>query len=337
MSYYDFDEFYGEPSEFEERIQELKSSLMDSVKQEIKTDLEHYKGSYEKKEKELGELKLKNKSLELENNRLHNENEMIDIILSKITKDNVKEIISVLFKRTFDEDTHDCPIHWGLYVNYYNDRERVMKILKYAKIEVPYDTSIILPHEWDKKNIDRFFELMGSHTNCNGQTYGGNLRFWSYKSAQEPFNYSCYTEIPWQFGLRNPLLNSEEYALRIAKEMSKGGDGCKFHCIDSYQKLDDNVLEKLVNNLHLKENSVSRDIAQFLVRNIDHIKDDAVLDIVVKILAKMWKPYDEAARLPEKYQIHFAKILNETDKQIEFFKYSTLSKEVKAKILSEAL
>ena len=66
--YYEGD-FYNEPSEFDEKMEELKSCLMDSVKQDIKLNLEYYKNVSEKREKELSELKLKIKSLELENTK----------------------------------------------------------------------------------------------------------------------------------------------------------------------------------------------------------------------------------------------------------------------------
>ena len=102
--YYEGD-FYNEPSEFDEKMEELKSYLMDSVRKDIKSDLEYYKNSAEKKEKELLELKLKIKSLELENTKLHRANDVAEIILPRISKKNVESLISDLFEKTFHEDT----------------------------------------------------------------------------------------------------------------------------------------------------------------------------------------------------------------------------------------
>lgn len=340
MDYYDYDDFYQEPSEFDEKMEELKSYLMDSVKQDIKSDLEYYKSHTEKSRKEVSELKSKIKSLELENNNLHKSNDVADVILSKISKGNVEKIISTLFEPTFNEDVYDCPLHWGLYVNYYKNREQVLKILKFASVDVPYDSSVILPHEWDKSLLDNFFDRMDSHVNCNCQTYSGNLRFWSYRHAKDPFSYTSYSEIPWQFVLRNPLLNSREYALKIAKEMScENGfnNGYKFSKIDEYQSLSDDVLKIIVENTSINKKNTKGDVGKFLIRHIEYVKNDDTLEIIVSILKHIWKPYKEAAKLPEKYQIEYAKSLSRVDEKIEFLKVSTLSQEIKAKIFCEAV
>lgn len=337
--YYEGD-FYNEPSEFDEKMEELKSCLMDSVKQDIKLNLEYYKNVSEKREKELSELKLKIKSLELENTKLHRANDVAKIILPRITKENVESVISNLYEKTFHEDTHDCPLHWSLYVNYYNDREQILKILNYAGVEVPYDSSVILPHEWDKSTLDKFFDRMGSHVNCNGADYKGNLRFWSYNRAKDPFNYSSYSEIPWQFVLRNPLLNSKEYALKIAEEMSNSSswnNGYKFSKIDEYQNLSDDVIKILVENTTIDKKNMKGDVGQFLIRHVEYVKSDETLKTIVGILNNMWRPYKEATKLPEKYQIKYAQSLDRVDEKIEFLKVSTLSQEIKAKIFCEAV
>ncbi|GLB26494.1 hypothetical protein LXJ15735_27350 [Lacrimispora xylanolytica] len=337
--YYEGD-FYNEPSEFDEKMEELKSYLMDSVKQDIKSNLEYYKNFAEKKENELSELKSKVKSLESDNSKLHKTNDVAEIILSRITKENVESIISNLYEKTFREETLDCPLHWGLYVNYYDNREQILKILKYAGIKIPYDSSVILPHEWDKTMLDKFFERMGSHVNCNGANYKGNLRFWNYNQAKDPFNYTSYSEIPWQFVLRNPLLNSKAYALKMANEMScKSGfnNGYKFSKIDEYQDLDDDVIKVLVENTSLDKKNMKGDVGQFLIRHIEHVNNDDTLGIIVGILDNMWRPYEEASRLPERYQIKYAQSLSRVEEKIEFLKVSTLSQEIKAKIFCEAV
>ena len=40
MSYYDYEDYYGEPSEFEQQIDEFKNSLFNAVKQEHKDKME---------------------------------------------------------------------------------------------------------------------------------------------------------------------------------------------------------------------------------------------------------------------------------------------------------
>lgn len=62
MSYYDYEDYYGEPSEFEQQIDEFKDSLFNAVKQEHKDKMD----KLEKENNELQEVKENWKSLENE-------------------------------------------------------------------------------------------------------------------------------------------------------------------------------------------------------------------------------------------------------------------------------
>lgn len=60
MSYYDYEDYYGEPNEFEQQIEEFKSSLYNCVKQEHKDKMERL----EKENIDLQEIKRNWNSLE---------------------------------------------------------------------------------------------------------------------------------------------------------------------------------------------------------------------------------------------------------------------------------
>ena len=62
MSYYDYEDYYGEPSEFEQQIDEFKDSLFNAVKQEHQDKMEQLA----KENNELQEVKKNWKSLESE-------------------------------------------------------------------------------------------------------------------------------------------------------------------------------------------------------------------------------------------------------------------------------
>ena len=221
-------------------------------------------------------------------------------------------------------------------VNYYNDRFEVIELLKFAGVEIPKEaTEIIFPHEWDKDKIDLFFDTMGRHYNCNGNSFSDNLRFFGYRDALNPMskNSSSYDEIPWQFVLRNPIFNSIEYAEKIVDAINKGGNGQNFSKITDYQILDDEVLKYIVNNIKPDNKHKDSIVNKFLINNIELIKDEICLSDIYTILLKIWKPDKSIAKMSNGYQMKYAKSLERLDQAIEFFKCSTLSQEEKTKIL----
>lgn len=333
MSYYDYEDFY-EPSEFDEKITELKDYLRDSVKQEIQDQIASLQRENENLKNENGNLRSKNKSIECENKGLLSVNKVMKILTDKIDEGNVYKIIQAIFPKTFEEKAHDCPEFWSTYVNYYDNRKDVITILKYAKVNIPSELEdIILPHEWNEELLDKFFDTMYRHVNCNGCTYEGNLKYWNYRMAANPFSgTSSYDEIPWQFVLRNQLLNSEKYALKIAKAMNGGYNGLNFEKICSYQDLDEKVLKLIVDNLVVKEKSDKR-IFDFLIDHIELVSDKERLDIVYPEIEARWRCYSAVLKMPKEYQIQYAMSISRMEDRIEFLNKTNLSKEEKSKIL----
>lgn len=273
MNYYDEEDFY-ESNKFDEKMNELKDYLRDSVKQEVQDQIVSLQRENENLKNDNNNLRSKNKSIECENKGLLSANKVLKILTDKINEKNVYKIIQVIFPKTFEEKVYDCPELWSAYVNYYDDRKEIIKLLKYANVNIPSELeSIVLPHEWDEELLDKFFDTMYRHVNCNGCTYENNLKYWNYRMAANPFgSTSSYDEIPWQFVLRNPLLNSEKYALKIAKAMNDGYNGLKFKKICSYQNLDEEVLKLIVDKIIVKEKS-DKAIFDFLIDHIELVSD----------------------------------------------------------------
>lgn len=333
MSYYDEEDFY-ESSEFDEKMNELKNYLRDSVKQEVQDQIASLQRENKNLKNENSHLRSKNKSIECENKGLLSATKVLKILTDKINEENVYKIIKAIFPKTFEEKGYDCHEFWSTYVNYYDNRKDVITLLKYANVNIPSELEdIILPHEWSEELLDKFFDTMHRHVNCNGCTYEGNLKYWNYRMAVSPFSgTSSYDEIPWQFVLRNPLLNSEKYALKIANAINDGYNGLNFGKICSYQDLDEKVLKLIVDNLIVKEKSDKR-VFDFLIDHIELVLDKERLDIIYPEIESRWRCYSEVLRMPREYQIQYAMSISRMEDRIEFLNKTNLSKEEKSHIL----
>lgn len=158
MNYYDKEDFY-ESSEFDEKMNELKDYLRDSVKQEVQNQIANLQRENENLKKENSNLRSENKSIKCENKGLLSENKVLTILTDKINEKNVYKIIKAIFPKTFEEKAYDCPEFWSTYVNYYDNRRDVIKLLKYANVNIPPELEeIILPHKWNEELLDKFFD-----------------------------------------------------------------------------------------------------------------------------------------------------------------------------------
>lgn len=345
MPYYDYEDYY-EPSEFDEKVEEFKNYLRESIKQETQDTIKKLNSENQNLRQINSKLQEENRQLEEQNSRLVTDNLISQIILPNINKNNIYKIIENLFPNTFSESSNHCPPFWTTYVNYYNNRKEVVLLLKYSGVDVPKELdSITLPHEWNESLLDKFFETMNRHVNCSGAIYRDNLQYWTYIMAADPFNYnriSSYDEIPWQFVLRNPLLNTEKYALKIANEMNRGFEGVKFAKICDYQELDMNILKIIIDNLVIDEDvrkmCIEKEkVVDFLIEHIEMVKDEKRLERLYDIVSKKWRCEDTILKMPKKYQMQYAQSLKDPNKMIEFLNQTKFTKEEKAKIMNNLL
>lgn len=321
-------------TEFNEKFEELKNYLIESAQSDTSNEIKLLSSENRELKKEIKRLSEQNDKLKKENKIVNTNDKVVKIVTNQISEGNVCRLIGSLFTQTFYENTYDTPLFWAMYVNYYDNRKDVISLLRFAGIKIPdVLDDIILPHEWNEELLDKFFDTMYAHYNCNSTTYKDNLRFWTYNMAAHPFDtdyFSCYDEIPWQFVLRNPLLNSQKYAIKIAKEMNKGDHGKYFSKICDYQELSQDVLQTIIDNLKVPQYAI---IADFLIAHIELVTDKKVLDNLYSKLVNKYDCIKYILRMPEEYQERYVKSLDKPEKMIDFLNMTKFSKKKKMELL----
>lgn len=323
--------------ELNEKFEELKNYLIESAQLDVSNEVKRLNGENRELRKEVKKFSEQNGRLKKENKNAAINDKIVQIITNQISERNVLRLIESLFVKTFNESTYDTPLFWSCYVNYYNDRKNVISLLRFAGVQIPDELEdIILPHEWGEDLLDKFFDTMYAHYNCNGATYGENLRFWTYTMAAHPFDtnyFSCYDEIPWQFVLRNPLLNSQKYAVKIATAMNKDSHGRYFSKICDYQELSQDVLQTIIDNIDNLKMLGNKSVEDFLIEHIDLITNKKVLGNLYSTLSRRYNGDKSILRMPEEYQEKYVKSLNSPEKTIDFLNKTKFSKEKKMELL----
>lgn len=296
-----------------DKQQELRALLEETIEEQVDNKVTKIKD--ENKELRATVNKLQDKVLTLVNERDSAINEAKDakvllevVELFKARFDNIQKkadrpelvysLLRLLFEPDFEENTYDCPIWLGAVVNFYSHRDIVVRLLKVLDIYVPNNIEKFrLPQDWTTDELDIVFDTMRKHIVCNSCTYADNLRFWQHHALDDVYNvcYNCltYTEIPWQFLLRNPNLLNKKYLKKIGKMAYEEPyiSGWRYlFAIDKYQDLTDEQIKTIIKEIDgpganiSKENSVS----EFLLRHLDLIEEDILID---KIYKKYWDSY----------------------------------------------
>ena len=332
-----FDELFND-STFNEQMDLLKDSFADSVKDDVKKIISDLQKKNTELTNEIEKLKAENVQLKEENENLSETNDFGSYLASFINKDNVYKIIECIFDKSFDEDSKKYEPYWATYVNYYNDRKDIIKLLKYVGECPDWLENVVLPHEWDEQALDKFFDCIdddGLNLVERDEYY---LTHWDYERSKSIYRHH-YTqeEMPWRFILSNPLLNSEKYAHKIAEVINTYYNGQYFSKITKYQTLSTDVLKIIVNEISLF-NLIPRAVIDFICENIKLIPDTSYkLDhLYKKVIEKRWEDKPKANKIildmPSKYQIKFFKEVNPT---LEFLKKMTIPKEEKKKLLED--
>ena len=203
----------------------------------------------------------------------------------------------MLFKPDFNESTYEVPTWLGAIVNYYSNREFVIQVLNLLHVPMPDNIAKFrLPMDWTEEELDCFFDTMHNHIVCNGCTFKDNLRFWkpfALSSVEDNCNTN-YSEIPWQFVLRNPILLKDKYLKKIGQmafEEHYISGWRYFYHIDKYQDLTTKQLKTIITNIEPCGANISKDneVCKFLLRHIELIDDGILLD---KLYKKYYDSYD---------------------------------------------
>ena len=340
----DYEEFYDV-----DKLNSLENMMMKVIKTELKEKIKNLEEENTDLQNKTNDLLLENISLKNNLNELNENNQrnnnISKILLNKINKDNILEIIPLFFTKTFDIGGYHCPIWWKLYVNYYNDREDIISLLKYANIDFPIDLNkIILPHEWNEEALDEFFNNIDKTYVCNKDICENDLDCWTYEIANSSYSFSNnYEKLPWQLLFKNPLLNSEKYAFKIIEIINANnqGYGIYFNQIYKYQKLDKNISKILANNIKVIHSYFSYNYynpySGILLRNIKYINSDnkSILDLVYEHLIKISNSCsidDYIIQMPKEYHLKYIKTLD-FEKAHWFIDHINISQEDKKDML----
>ena len=251
---------------------------------------------------ENAKLKKENKELQESINDItyhHNDNNLFDSIWGNIKNNLMKKVppekqfaknneiydfLSLIYDKDYVEEIDaNTPLWIGILTQWYSHKNEMIQIMDSLGISTPKNISNFrLPIDWTEEELDIFFDTIHNHVNCNCCTYSGNLRFWGDSSLQD-VKTQCnrsYSEIPWQYVLRNPRLKNEKYLAAIGKGAysSKYSNYSKFFRIDTYQELNDEQIKVIIDNMEYQMMRKSDDIDKFLLKHINLISNENFLD-----------------------------------------------------------
>ena len=199
----------------------------------------------------------------------------------------VYKMLESFFDKDFDENTYECPIWLGACTQFYSHRTEVVEILKALEIYIPENIdNFRLPHEWTTEELDIVFDTMNKHYVCNGCIYEDNLRFWKPNALSDVYsvcyNSGSYTEIPWQFLLRNPNLLNEKYLKKIGKMAFEeyNGHWSYFFKIQQYQELTPEQIKLIITNMneyHTFDTKHFQKATEFLLKNMEYFPEGPLL------------------------------------------------------------
>lgn len=272
-------------------VDNVKRQVIDESNSEIKSILN-----------ENAKLKKENKELQKSINDItyhHNDNNLFESIWGNIknnlmkkvppeeqfTKNNkIYDFLSLIYDKDYVEELDtNTPLWIGILTQWYSHKNEMIQIMQSLGISTPKNISNFrLPVDWTEEELDIFFDTIHNHVNCNCCTYSGNLRFWGDKSLED-VKTQCnrsYSEIPWQYVLRNPRIKNEKYLAAIGKGAysSKFSNYSKFFRIDTYQELNDEQIKVIIDNMEYQRMHKSDEIDRFLLKHINLISNDNFLD-----------------------------------------------------------
>lgn len=251
---------------------------------------------------ENAKLKKENKELQKSINDItyhHNDNNLFESIWGNIKNNLMKKVppekqfaknneiydfLSLIYDKDYVEELDtNTPLWIGILTQWYSHKNEMIQIMDSLGISTPKNISNFrLPVDWTEEELDIFFDTIHNHVNCNCCTYSGNLRFWGDSSLQD-VKTQCnrsYSEIPWQYVLRNPRLKNEKYLAAIGKGAysSKSLNYSKFFRIDTYQELNDEQIKVIIDNMEYQRMHKSDEIDNFLLKHINLISNEHFLD-----------------------------------------------------------
>jgi len=312
---YDYDDYYEEniyePSPLDDLMKEYKEKCKTILLSNVQDEIEAIKSRNTSLEKENTELRKNNRDIKSQVSLNEQEMDKIKVFadiftnikqhiaLGKDRKEKEERIFSFLcdvFEQDYSvKNEYNAPMWIQCLTAFYSHKQLVIEILKLFDYDyTPKDiNNFRLPIDWNESELDIFFDTLYNHSCTNGNTYSSNLQWYSGSSLEEVSKqcYRSYSQIPWQFVLRNPLLKQPKYLVRIGKEMITlhYSNANNFNKICEYQKLSDDEIKVIIDNLdYVTWNGKDKDINSFILKNIKLITNNNFLDNVYDYFKDSW-------------------------------------------------
>ena len=296
---------------------------------------------------ENAKLKKENKELQKSINDItsqNNDNNLFESIWGNIKNNLMKKVppekqfaknneiydfLSLIYDKDYVEEVDtNTPLWIGILTQWYSHKNEMIQIMDSLGIPTPKNVSNFrLPVDWTEEELDIFFDTIHNHVNCNCCTYSGNLRFWGDSSLQD-VKTQCnrsYSEIPWQYVLRNPRLKNEKYLAAIGKGAysSKYSNYSKFFRIDTYQELNDEQIKVIIDNMEYQRMHKSDEIDRFLLKHINLISNENFLDKIYDRFNDSYSFEYDNCILDMPYKYAYKWLTEHKNKAIQFlYKYN---------------
>ena len=302
-----FDNYFEPDKEpIEELFEEYKQKCMEQICNSIETEINDIKENNQYLIKQNAEILKRNTELtkvlynsQEETKQLKQEVEkrtFISSLIDKIKqsegeefKRKIFQLLDVVFETEYEENWQEVPIWLHALTQYYSHKEEVIQFLKSmgTKVMLPKNVeNFRLPIDWTEEEMDIFFENMHKHVNCNGCSYKDNLRFWSVSgllSVRDQCLQQGYSEIPWQYVLRNPILKKEKYLKQIGEHLTdEYANWYKFEKIQDYLNLEEEEIKIILDNINYVLLTSKTAAMDFAFKNIKLVKNEVILDKVFR-------------------------------------------------------
>lgn len=309
-----------ERSEMDLLFEEYKDKCMNLIYENVNFEIGTIKSHNERLVKENKELWEENRDLKVNaviNDNLLNESKIMMMLVENVKQfkgdnDRIYKFLDCIFDQDYIESTYDTPLWIGALTLYYSHKEEVLQLLKIIDVRLPHNVeNFRLPIDWTEEEMDIFFDTMRNHYVCNSCIYKDNLRFWC-GNALKSVESQCktnYSEIPWQYVLRNPMLKKEKYLVQIGKHLTdKGSHWDYFGEIDQYLDLSDDELKIILENMDFVLLEKKTHALNFAIRNLKLITNKNSLDKMYEIFDPYFLRHDKTLfDMPFEYTKRYCK------------------------------
>ena len=311
---YGYDDYYDEqiyePTPLDELFIEYREKCKTVLLASVQSEIDSIKNNDIRLREENQKLRNEVRQLQDEvksSTKKYKNSIIIEEVLKNINKDNFTEFLAVIYEKDYEESwsCEDTPLWLGVLTEYYSHKDSIIEMFNVYNIKIPNDiTNFRLPIDWNEEELDIFFDTMRNHYNCNSNFFQYNLGHWGSDSLK-PVKEQCkknYSDLPWQYILRNPLLKTVKYLKIIGQKITET-HGSNLTSIDNYQNLDESQIKIILENLDytkltgLKNNNVGN----FILKYIHLIDNDDFLDKIYPFVKKQWKEFNYIKNMKSEY------------------------------------